>query len=255
MSNPSSKAKRHKFGVDRRRILHSSYVWHRRLGLAICVLVLWLAITGLALNHNDHLALDEHNIPASWASAVYGVEAEQARAWKVGDQWLLASDDFVHFGGQQTSISNQLTGAIALDGLVIAATSTELLLFTDTGELVERVDSGFPPPLFAIGNYQQKIAINSSGGPISTTVDFLSWEKLPHNSPINWSQPAAPPSNLAASLPQQNGISWERFLLDIHAGRILGSARLVIADIAAIGMILLSLTGFYTWFTRYRRKR
>jgi hypothetical protein len=255
MSNQRNKAKRHKLGVDRRRLLHSSYVWHRRIGLSVCVLVLWLAITGLVLNHNDDLELGHHNIPASWASSIYGVEADIPRAWAVADKWLFASDDLIFFANQQTSISSQLTGATSLNGLVIATSGTEVFLFTDSGELIERLDSGFAPPIFALGLFDQQIVINTSSGPVASSVEFAGWEKLPHNSPVEWSQTAEPPSKQLAGLPASNGISWERFLLDIHAGRILGSARIIIADIAALGMILLALSGFYTWFTRYRRKQ
>jgi hypothetical protein len=255
MSNQQSKTKRHKLGVDRRRLLHSSYVWHRRIGLSVCVLVLWLAVTGLALNHNDQLQLGHHNIPASWASGIYGVESDVPRAWPVADQWLFASDDFVFFGDQQASISSQLVGATALDGFVIAASSKEVLLFTADGELIERLDSGFSQPISALGLLDQQVVLNSSSGPVASSSEFLEWQALAHNSPIEWAQTGNPPSSLLASLPATDGISWERFLLDIHAGRIFGSARIIIADIAALGMILLALSGFYTWFTRYRRKR
>lgn len=255
MSNQRNKSKRHKLGVDRRRLLHSSYLWHRRVGLALCVLVLWLAVTGLVLNHNDDLELGQHNIPASWASSIYGVETDVPRAWAVAKQWLFASDDFVFFANQQTSISSQLIGAIALDGLVIAASSSEVLLYTTEGDLIERLTSGFAAPIFAIGRVGQQVVINTSSGPLASSVEFSGWKKLPHNSPIQWSQTTQPPSKLLAGLPASNGISWERFLLDLHAGRILGPARIVIADIAALGMIFLALTGFYTWFARYRRKR
>lgn len=255
MSNPKSKAKRHKLGVDRRRLLYSSYVWHRYIGLSVCIFVLWLAVTGLALNHNDQLDLDHRNIPASWASGVYGVEVETPRAWPVGVQWLFASDEFIYFQGDQTSLANQLVGAVAQNDLVIAASGSEVFLFTSEGELVERLNSGFAQPISAIGTSSNSVVLNTSAGPITGTDDFLSWVKLPHNANVNWAETAIAPSNQLASLPQSNGISWERFLLDIHAGRILGPARLIIADIAALGMILLALTGFYTWFTRYRRKR
>lgn len=255
MSNQQNKAKRHKLGVDRRRLLHSSYLWHRRIGLSVCILVLWLAVTGLLLNHNDQLKLGHHNIPAAWASNIYGVENDAPRAWAVAGQWLFADDDFIYFQNQQNSISNQLIGATALDGLVIAASSSEVLLFTTEGDLVERLDSGFSTPIAAIGQYQQQIVLNTSKGPLGSSTEFLTWETLPHNADITWAQAAEAPSGLVAGLPQSKGISWERFLLDIHAGRIFGSARIIIADIAALGMILLSLTGIYTWFTRYRRKR
>lgn len=146
-------------------------------------------------------------------------------------------------------------GAIESNPLIVAASGTEVFLFTADGELIERVANGFAPPISAIGLHKQTVVLNTSAGPVASTDDFLSWQKLPHDSAIHWANTSDAPRKLLASLPQSTGVSWERFLLDIHAGRILGPVRVIIADLAALGMILLALTGFYTWLTRYRRKR
>lgn len=51
--------------------------------------------------------------------------------------------------------------------------------------------------------------------------------------------------------PTQN-VTMDRVLLDIHTGRIAGTMGIIMMDIAAIMLVLLSLSGAYMWYRRLK---
>ena len=42
-------------------------------------------------------------------------------------------------------------------------------------------------------------------------------------------------------------ITYERVIVDIHTGRFFGQAGVTLIDLVTIGLILLSITGTYSW--------
>ena len=45
-------------------------------------------------------------------------------------------------------------------------------------------------------------------------------------------------------------ISWERLLLDIHSGRVLGSLGVVLVDLMALLFMLMAASGVWIWSRR-----
>ena len=46
------------------------------------------------------------------------------------------------------------------------------------------------------------------------------------------------------------GLTLERVLLDLHSGRVLGSAGVLLVDAAAILFLLLAISGLWLWSRR-----
>jgi hypothetical protein len=64
-------------------------VWHRRLGLAVSVIVLLLSVTGLLLNHTDALKLDQTSLRADWLLRWYGYPPVAAPdSFRAGERWV-----------------------------------------------------------------------------------------------------------------------------------------------------------------------
>ena len=58
------------------------------------------------------------------------------------------------------------------------------------------------------------------------------------------------PDQLKQALINQSvppSLNWQRFLLDLHAGRIAGLAGQLIMDLAALILIVLAVTGTVIW--------
>jgi len=51
------------------------------------------------------------------------------------------------------------------------------------------------------------------------------------------------------------GLSWERVMLDLHSGRLFGTAGVWVVDVAAVLLLFLALSGFVLWYQHMRVKR
>jgi len=63
------------------------------------------------------------------------------------------------------------------------------------------------------------------------------------------------PLTMADEFDETAFISWERLLLDLHAGRFLGPLAAWFSDIMASLIIILSLSGIWLWWKNYRRSK
>ncbi len=58
-------------------------------------------------------------------------------------------------------------------------------------------------------------------------------------------------TKLAYNIPQQvESIHWERFLLDLHAGRFFGELQFLFLDFSAFCLIFLSASGIYSYWKK-----
>ncbi|MCV6604515.1 MAG: PepSY-associated TM helix domain-containing protein [Porticoccaceae bacterium] len=232
--------------------------WHRRIGLSAALLVLVLAITGIMLNHTSGLGLDKHSPPAAVVSLVYGIEAPELVAFPLASNWLSASGSQLFLNDEPLlSCSGSLSGAVALDSDLVVACEGELLLLNHSGDLLERIGAslGLPLPVNGLGLDEGRGLVLQNGD-YSYRADLtdLSWQ-LVSSDAVAWSQPQPLPQKLQrqlAAYTPQSDITWERLLLDIHSGRVLGVVGVWLMDLAALALILLSITGFVMW--RHKRR-
>ncbi len=118
------------------RIRHFLLRWHRRLGAAAAMFVVWLSVSGIVLNHTETLRLADRPIHNGFMLAHYGITQPQIKSFKLGDQWLN------HVGGHRLFIdgeesvycSEPLRGAVLYKQQIIALCAAELLLLPPTGE-------------------------------------------------------------------------------------------------------------------------
>lgn len=237
---------------------------HRLAGLTGVLLFVMLAVTGIALNHSDALGLPDSHIESPWLLSWYGREVEPVRqGYAVGSQWLTAVGGHLYL--DQTPLpadSEQLLGAVATGPMRVAATDTGLWLFTEDGGLVEHIGSGVAIGVRAIGLAADgRVVIDTADGRQQADTELLNWHRYPDDSDqaLRWSQAGELPATLAAQLTQQHygeGPSWERLLLDLHSGRLFGIPgwlpNWLLADLAAVLMLLLSFSGLWIWL-RHRR--
>ena len=54
---------------------------------------------------------------------------------------------------------------------------------------------------------------------------------------------------------QSGVISWEKLILDIHAGRFLGVMGVLFMDLVAVIFMLLAATGTFIWFKKRDNRR
>ena len=47
---------------------------HKYIGIAVCIILIHLAVTGIFLNHTQDLDLDKHYVTSSWILDQYGLK-------------------------------------------------------------------------------------------------------------------------------------------------------------------------------------
>jgi hypothetical protein len=170
----------------------------------------------------------------------------QKHGWKKGEQ---------PFG----ATNGKLVGALQADKLFYAGCTEQLLMITEAGELVESVSAstGLPVPLEAIGHINNQVAVKTLGRWWLADLDRLDFsERAPAGEVvIRQLFPGQLPDAIRDKIPaQEQWLTWERLLLDLHSGRLLGTGGVVLVD--GVGVLLgsLAMSGTAMWWLHRRRK-
>ncbi|RLA55510.1 MAG: hypothetical protein DRQ98_04965 [Gammaproteobacteria bacterium] len=243
----------------------SVHTWHRYLGASAALCVLILAITGIALNHTEPLELDSHYVQSDWILDRYGIQAPlEPLSYRAGDRRITLTEDQLYLDRRKIGESyRQLTGAVLFNELLVIAVSDNLLLLTRHGELIERLQDtgGLPGGIKRIGVDTAKglLVVEASDGQYQSDADFLHWQPRTDrgtdrdSATIAWAVPTPLEATLKSTLGDHfrgEVLPVERVLLDLHSGRFFGSAGPWIMDAAAVILLLLALSGSWTWFKR-----
>jgi len=224
--------------------------WHARIGFAAMLFFLFLAATGLALNHGNGLGLDGRFIHAGWLARWYGMKSEPPRqAFHSRHHVLIAANGRWLLDGKISGEKlPQPVGLIELADTFVVASDTVLYIYRLDGELIEKLGRDALPgiPVRAIGSIERGIALRTASG-IFTSADALSWQRAARRS-VLWSAP----TGLSAAERQSYGetlvpgISPQQMLLDLHSGRFAGRYGPLFVDLLAVALAALSLSG--AWF-------
>jgi len=233
---------------------------HRLTGTLVAVFVVVIASTGLLLNHTVVLQLDKHHVESDTLLDHYGIRAPtQIPAYAVQSHWVSQWDRLIYFDTRIIGTGNsELRGAVAVGVYLVVATHDELWLFTSSGELIERMGAthGVPMPIERIGTHGNMLIVASAKGVFRADPDTLNWQ--PYTSTTHWSDastlPATSHATGVASYRRQQ-LSWERFIQDIHSGRVFGDTGVYMMDVAAILLLLLAITGLWLSVTRPGKRR
>ena len=232
--------------------------WHRRIGVAVSLLALWLAVTGLLLNHNDQLQLDQNSVNSQLLMTLYGIEPPQVVSYPVGDGWLShLGDNRVYLDKREVAYCTPpLSGALLQGTMIVAACGGGLLLLSTEGEIIERLGEtyGFPQPVLRVADSDNLLILDSQQGAFSFDLELLSWQPYAGIQP-QWIEAAQPPTLLATYLREESlrgGLNWERVLLDLHSGRLAGYLGVLLMDAVAILMAVLAISGLWVWHSRRR---
>lgn len=238
----------------RARLLHSIYTWHRWLGLSALLWVLLFSISGLLIEASPALGLDKRSIQNELLLTRYGISQPTfIQSWN-GKGWQLQQwDQGATFNSQWLgNMPKPPVAAAEYLGLVVVATENQILLFDQNGLAVDSIGSP-SGKIIALGKtLSGAIAVGSGSKSFVADADLLNWTEA-RNEEINWITPSTSALNTQAPTPKHD-ISYERLLLDIHSGALFGPVGRWLSRLAAVVMILLAISGFYTWFSRFARR-
>lgn len=228
---------------------------YRSLVVVIALFAVMSSVTGMLLNHTTELRLDKQYLTWEWLSAHYDVKRAQADAVYLLDQKVISQ-----FGRQVfidtkpvTQSEQLILGGVALDDLIVVATGDALLLFSFDGDFIERMSASdaIPSDIQNIGLFHGDPVIQTRGSLWRSDFMLDQWEQVSLQG-VGWSAPQPMPESLGVLLAeyfqeQNQGITLEQFLLDIHNGHILGQNGIWIFDLLGILLVILLCSGLWRW--------
>lgn len=235
--------------------------WHARMGVIAASFVLLLAFTGLCINHVSSWGFDTKALRSPGLLAFYGMaEVDTIVSYPLADAYISESNgQLFHQAKEIDSCEGSLVGALELSlktaPLIVVACEQELLLFSPAFQLIEKVGAAFGLPVAVqrIALADDELFIDTSSGHYVADLNALSWTAVeegdtPRSS--QWSEAGQVPETLRLALAEsidREDITYERLLLDIHSGRILGEWGIYLVDAMALLFMLLAISGLVLW--------
>jgi len=232
--------------------------WHRKVGITAAFFVMLLVVTGLLLNHTDKLNLQDVFVQSEKLLEWYHIQPKgQIKGFSVDQHWLSQIDGRLYFDQMElTDHIEDLYGAVHISDGFVVALDDSLLILTLSGELVERLSGseGVPAGIQSIGLSEDgDIVIKAAHGDYIADLDTTEWQEQ-EGLVVSWSVANAIPEKLSEQLLRLyrgKGLPLERVIIDIHSGRILGQAGVLLVDFMALLFLLLAMSGVWMWY-KYR---
>ena len=237
--------------------------WHKRLGIFSAFFVIILSITGILLNHASHIKLDNAYIASPFILKLYGIRTPNITATSIDNHWIYHIGDSIYQNETPLeSCEGHLIGAVANPIFTIIACDKSVLFYSSTMEFIDSLNThfGLPTPIQKIGKFQNTIVIRSQNQ-LFFFDESLNTQPLPNDTQITaikWSNIEKPPKEILSQIQRTyigTDLTWERLILDIHAGRFLGKLGPLIMDIIAIMFITLAVTGIFIWRKKNKKSR
>lgn len=241
------------------RLISVLWRWHRRTGVVILLFVLLLTATGILLNHTTELDLDSRFVNSEFVLGLYGDNSAALPAYPLDGQWLsrTVSGQVYLDSMAVASCSGDLVGAASTAQLLVLACAEELLLLTPGGELVESIHTGLPIPLLALGMVEGDVVLMTEQGWRLADFDALVFEQAPPaGAAVQQIAPGQLPADIRSGIPgAEQWLTWERLLLDLHSGRILGFAGVLLMDLMGVLLACVAVSGLTMWLFHRGRRR
>lgn len=241
---------------------------HRLLGIWLALFLVFLAFTGILINHGNALSLDTSHVNSTLLLDHYGVKPpndikkyplknvhDQSNIYVVDNQVWYKQALLVDSQQRVVSVGSWLE-------FIVIVSSNKLYLFTLDSELVDVLDStvGLPNGVNDISIIDDSVYLHTLDGVFLSVDHFETWQRvdfMPKNlvNKVEESVLTSAEKHQLSLLNRQQKLSWERVVLDIHSGRFLGEFGVWLMDVVAILIIILSMSGVYIWIRQSRAKR
>lgn len=232
--------------------------------MTLLAFVIFLALTGIVLNHSADAGLDRKYISWSWLLDAYGLdmpEPEAGYAFRDHAAHLVGGRLFVD-GRDVDQTAASLAGIVTIEPLVVVAAGNHVHVFLTAGDLVESIDLGasLPGVIERVGRAGDRAVLQSGARFFRSDTDVTGFETWDAgiDERVDWSVEAQPESEQLEALEvawRGRGLTVERVLLDLHSGRVLALPGRLLLDVIGVGMILLGVSGLILVIRRNRALR
>jgi hypothetical protein len=232
--------------TKRRRVARH---WHRWLGLFAAVPLLWLSVTGLLLNHIVDLGLNDKRVSAEWILKRYHQLPEgKPVAFKVNERLVAGWDGALYLDGKfLEGFEGELVGAVGVKDKLVIATKKSVGIFDGSDAMELELDELSLPilPLQGVAVAENVLLVKSDSGWSSFSDNFLLFEE--------WNDSAEAVTfnllndeeldDLKSAITSSRSMPLDRVIGDAHSGKLFGWPGWLIADLTALGAIILTILG------------
>lgn len=227
--------------------------FHRQLAAVSAVLVIWFAASGLVLNHAADLALHERPLPRLLVTAFYRAELPaNLSGYQLDGHPVTVIGEHLYHDTQAVDRCAALRGAGVTGELHVVACTDAVHVLDADGNRLDRIDGGWglTGDIQALGRLPDtpdgtaRIGIATTEGtwclaPATAVLSACS-DRVGSEQPAPL--PAGIRTRLANSLGEQD-VDVERFLHDLHTGRLFGDSARWVWDIFALALLILAGSG------------
>ena len=217
--------------------------WHRRMGVILSFFLLWMLGSGILINHAHDLALDKRSVQSDFWLTWYGLSP--AKNLSIGSKNVTLNQEGLWLGEHNVGDCSRLLGVAHLPQEVVIVCPSHIFLLSLAGELIDHVDKsrGLVETLVKVAVVDQHVILQDQTHHLYKldTQALALVLQPPSETHIPWQH---------AQLPQQQ-LSYERWLLDAHSGRLWGIGGKWLVDGFSLVMIVLIISG---WLLAARRR-
>ena len=222
--------------------------WHRCLGLVAALPLLWLAVSGLLLNHAAKLGLNDRMVTTGWILRHYNqVPGGDPTGVMVGDRVVAEWDGLLFLDSKPLPLQGKLAGAVALKGQLVVATDEEIGIFDGSDQLVLQLDELSLPgvPIGGIAAQEDRLLVFTQARWYRLSEDFFT------SGEFDESVVSTPPAlldseireELADAIRTRRAMPLSRVILDAHSGSLFGWPGWLLTDLSAASVIVLTILG------------
>jgi len=241
----------------------TNIIWHRRLGLSVFLLLIFLAISGFALNHSPALKLNKISLSSSWLLSWYGLEKSPIKGFKLDDKWFYKDGSNLLYSDNQAvaPCSDSLLSVAKSSNTLYALCADTLHLLTENGQLLESFSQldGLPINVRAISAVDNSLYLITDSAALEFNPESLALNPVLAIDPDSLNAITAQlpvPESLVQQLDESGpSISLETVVLDLHSGRFFGQFGVLVIDIVGLLICILSITGLLAWINRLRQTK
>ncbi len=239
-----------------RRTKQRARRWHRYLGLLAAIPLLWFALSGVLLNHAQILGLNERMVTSPWILRYYNQLPEGSpHTLRVGDRHVTEWGGELFLDETALPLGGELLGAVSYQGQLVIATPERLGVFDGSAEMLLELDELSLPatPLQGVELFEGQLHLAAADQFYLLSEDFFSAEKSARSF-VKTPTKELPPREkeaLTRAVRSRRGMPLSRVILDAHSGRLFGWPGWLLSDLAALGLVILTLLGLRL----YRKRR
>lgn len=235
---------------------------HRFFGQAAAFVVILLALTGLALNHEEDFEFLKGTVRLDAILNLYGLEPQGEWVhYQAGPHGCTSLERGIYLDGRYlTATETPLIGVVRFQRFLAVASPNRLLLVDsaptmgdERPQIVDQMDSAsLPGELIRLGrDKRQQLIVETNDGSFRAGDDLLEWHLVDNvdnveSSEVAWSEATEPTADQRAKVLREfrgEGLPRSRVMADLHSGRIFGRFGPAVMDASAVILLLLVITG------------